>query len=189
MRKLLFFLLLAGGGYSFYLWYPFAARFPAELAWRAVTRDERGAVRQIEIAVVSGKRWRVESSSPGNPRTLVAVSDGSSATCSIPQAPSAHFDPRPSMQLLLDVCRRSRPEATEQISGRDYLRFGQTKEGVTVQTWADPQTRFPFRIRGGPGPLTETTYTSLPSTVARDTPGLFSLSALSPLLSRYTHSP
>jgi len=187
MRKLLFLLLLAGVGYYFYT-QRFHDALPSESVWREVVRDQRGTITQLQVIAVSGDRWRLEAAAPGKARVLVLVSDGTSAASSIPQAPAASLDPRPVMRLILKTIRRARPEATERIAGRDYLRFTQTRDGITVHVWADPQTRFPFRVRGFTTPFTDVTYTALPESVIRDTPDLFSTTSLAPLLSRYLGS-
>jgi hypothetical protein len=182
--------LLAAGGYYFYNRHGGATAqhtgdpLPAEIAWRAVTRDGRAFVTEIEVVAVSGSRWRLEATSPGKPNTLVVVSDGSTASASIPQAPAASLDPRPSMRFLLTQLRRATPEATEQIAGHPYLRFTDTFNGAPVHMWADPQTRFPYRLRA-PAQVQDITYTLLPAPSARDTSDLFSVRALTPLLSRY----
>ncbi|MEO8352446.1 MAG: hypothetical protein ABI680_11990 [Chthoniobacteraceae bacterium] len=157
---------------------------PAQIAWRAVTRDQRGAVNLVEVVAVGGNRWRIEVKFPSKPRMLVAVSDGIATAASNPQVSATSLDPRPSMRLLLGDLRRGSPEATEQIAGHPYLRFAQTFNGAPVHVWADPQTRFPYRIRGL-DPFTDVTFTPLPAPSAHDTPDLFSVRALTPLLSRY----
>ena len=88
------------------------------------------------------------------------------------------------MRFLLTQLRRATPEATEQIAGRPYLRFTVTFNGASIHIWADPKTRFPYRLRA-PAQLTDITYTILPAPSARDTGELFSVRALTPLLSRY----
>lgn len=190
MRTIIVFILLAVAGHYLYTWKGSSTAqqsvddLPAEIAWRAVTRDRRGAVTLVEVAAVNGNRWRVEIKTPAKPATLVAVSDGSAAAASIANASTPALDPRPVMRSLLTRLRNSSPEATEQISGRPYLRFAETVDGNSVHVWADPKTRFPYRIRGLTQ-FTDVTYTPLPAASVRGTPNLFSVHALKPLLSHY----
>jgi len=90
------------------------------------------------------------------------------------------------MRKFLSSIRRATPEATEQIGGHPYLRFTQTFKGISVQMWTDPQTRFPYRLRGGAlGQFTDITYTILPAPSDRDRTDLFSVQSLTPHLSRF----
>jgi hypothetical protein len=191
MRTLVVLILLAAAGYYFYTRHGQATTqqtgdvLPAEIAWRAVTRDDRAFVTQVEVVAVSGSRWRVEAKSPSKPNTVVVVCDGSTTAASVPQSSAASFDPRPSMRFLLTQLRRATPEATEEIAGRRYLRFTDTFNGASIHMWADSKTRFPYRLRA-PAQHTDITYTILPAPSARDTGDLFSVRALTPLLSRYS---
>ena len=191
MRAFIVLILLAAAGYYLYTRHEASAakpdgdELPAEIAWRMVSRDQRGAVTDVNVIAVSGNRWRVEGTLPNKHRTLVTVSNGRESAVSDPRAPrdfAAILDPRPAMRLLLKELRHSSPEATEQIAGRPYLRFTQTNNGNSGQVWADPQTRFPFQIRISGEFIT---YTVLPTLSERDIPNLFSVHALTPLLSRY----
>jgi len=191
MRAFVILILLAAVGYYLYTRrearaaQPSGDELPAEIAWRMISRDERGGDTLVQVIAVSGNRWRVESTSPSKHRTLVFVSDGSAAAVSDPKAPrdaAASFDPRPPMRLLLKELRHSSPEATEQLAGRPYLRFTQKVNGTSGQVWADPKTRFPVQMRALDG---FSNFTVLPALSDRDIPNLFSIHALTALLSRY----
>ena len=189
MRSFIVLILLAAAGYYHYTRHgasaapPSGDELPAEITWRMISRDQRGVVTFLAVVAISGNRWRCEARDPTQQSTpLVTVSDGSTAGASNPKVSADSLDPRPPMRLILKELRRSSPEATEQIAGRPYLRFAQTVNGKPYHVWAEPQTRFPFQVRG-PGEFS--TYTVLPALSDRDIPNLFSVHALTPLLSRY----
>jgi hypothetical protein len=81
MRTLVVLILLAAAGYYFYTRHGQVTTqqtgdvLPAEIAWRAVTRDDRAFVTQVEVVAVSGSRWRVEAKSPSKPNTVVVICD------------------------------------------------------------------------------------------------------------------
>ena len=189
MRAFIVLVLLAAAGHYLYTRHEASAakpdgdELPAEIAWRMISRDQSGAVTFVAVVAVSGNRWRCEARDPTQRSTpLVTVSDGSTAGASNPKISADSLDPRPPMRLILKELRHLSPEATEQIAGRPYLRFAQTVNGKSYHVWAEPRTRFPFQVRG-PGEFS--TYTVLPSLSERDIPNLFSVHALTPLLSRY----
>src|SRR5438067_12709877 len=131
MRKLIVFLLIAGAGYYLYthqeLWRkpnaPTNASPNAPLAWNVITRNGNRPF-DVEIDLIDGSRWRVESKTQGSSKILVAVCDGSTAVSNIPRAPAAAFDPRPVVNQLLDlaaktsaVSQKMSPQVTEQRDG------------------------------------------------------------------------
>ena len=189
MRAFIILILLAAAGYYLYSRHgasaaqPSGDELPAEIAWRMVSRDQRGAVTFVAIVAVNGNRWRCEGGDPNQRNTpFVTVSDGSAAAASNPKVSATSLDPRPPMRLILRGIRHASPTATEQIAGLPYLHFAQTLNGNSYHVWAEPKTRFPFQVRG-PGYFD--IYTVLPALSERNIPNLFSIHSLTPLLSRY----
>jgi hypothetical protein len=78
----------------------------------------------------------------------VFVFDGISGAGNTPKPsnPSELFDTRTELGVFLSVIAHGKPEGTEDIGGRRYLRFSQTEEGKTVRIWADAEKTFPLRV-------------------------------------------
>ncbi len=110
-----------------------------------MTRSSSGEIQLIEVGAISGARWRIEVKNPARRKTLVAVYDGASFA-SLPESLSREStDPRPVFEGLI-AGARGRPEANEQIGGRQYLRFTERHRNQIARLWTDAETRFPYRV-------------------------------------------
>lgn len=196
MRAFVFCCLLLGLGYALYtqgfadklMSSRGAKRFslPEVGAWKEVTRQGNKPT-QIQLAIVSGSRWRVEAKSLGSGRMLIAVFDGSQFSCSIRGPRAESLDPRGPLGLLLAGLRGQRSNGEQMIDQRVYSKFTVKDEKYgSSEVLVDKAEVFPLvlKVGGGEGAGVEITYSRCAIDVPAHESRIFDRRELSPLFGR-----
>ena len=188
VRKLFVLLLLGGAAYFLYAQVEQPKRqprftLPEAVAWRVVFRNDNSPA-DVQVCLVSGNRWRLESQS-ANRRRIVGVFDGSRFASSSRTATAEIVDPRPTLRALIEAIGKEAPEATELRDGRTCWRFTTSFAGKAIKVWLDTKTHFPVVVDGTlpSGERIDWHYSILALDLERNAPQYFNTSSTSPLFS------
>ncbi|HZJ14971.1 MAG TPA: hypothetical protein VFD27_07980 [Chthoniobacteraceae bacterium] len=192
MRKLIVILLVGGAAYYFYTRRTASNvgtrnfTLPESIAWKCVAGTRSSSKQTVEIVLVHGDCWRIESKTPPSPKTMVALFDGSQFVSNNPKASTA-IDPRTSMRKLLAGLADGKIQGIERRDGHSCWHFTSRQQSIVGDVWVDTQTRFPVFLEGPvpDGTHFEARYSLLQVDLAARSAQYFNTRSTSPLFTQF----